>query len=113
MVQHSDYTSDLIFDSLAIRSTATQTSLVADCRGFQARTIIIENGLNQLVTFQIQKCRTGDFAKPIDIGASFDVAASSNDYRSLDVYFPFVRITATCTIAPTTGTLTVSLEKIY
>lgn len=113
MAQHADFESDVIFNALALRSTAEQISTVSNCTGYIPKTILIENGLNQVVTFQAEGSREESFAKPITIGAPFDVAAATNTYQTLSDYFPFLRVKAICAVAPASGVLTVSLEKLY
>ncbi len=113
MGQHADFESDVVYDALAIRDTVSHISTVSSVIGYYPKTILIENGLNQIVTFQVQGSRTADFAKVITVGASFDVAAGSNDYQTLTDYFPYLRLTAICSVAPASGSLTVSVEKMY
>jgi len=93
--------------ALAIRDTSAQTGSVIDNGDFLIKTIVIENSLNQTVTFQCQGSAHSDFSNMFNIGSTWDVAASTNTYMTCDNYFPFWRVIAQCSVAPTSGTLTV------
>ena len=95
---------DKIFTAQAIRDTNVHNSSVADTGEFTAETIVVHNGLNETVTFRLQG--SIDESVWIDMGSSFTVAASTNDYETVTDYFPYYRVTAqSVTTAPTTGTL--------
>jgi len=98
---------EMTFDALAIRNTSSQTGSIINNFDFQLKTIIIENELNQIVTLQCQASAHADFANSFNVGSPFDVAANTNTYQTCDSYFPFMRLVATCSVAPTTGALTV------
>ena len=100
------------FDEEAIRDTSEHTSALLDNRGFQLKTIIIENGLNQPVTLECWASRHEDFSHSFLVGASFDITSSTDDYQTCESYFPFMKIKATCSTAPTTGNLSVVFEEI-
>lgn len=102
------YDEDKAFNALAIRSTAVQNSAESMAGEFEAKTIIIENGLNQSVTIQLQGSRNAVW---YNIGSTFDVAAATNQYQTLSDYFPKYRLQATCSVAPTTGTLNAWILK--
>jgi hypothetical protein len=104
----SYYDEDKVFDALAIRSTAVQTSGTSVSGEFAAKTIFIENSLNQLVSLQLQGSRDGTW---LNIGAASEVAASTNTYVTVSDYFPKYRMQATCATAPASGTLTVWIIK--
>ena len=91
------------FAALAIRDTNSHTSGITDTGEFNAQTIAIKNGLDQQVTLQFQ----GSLDKTtwFDVGDSFAIAATTNDYQTVTDYFPCYRLTAVCTTAPTTGAL--------
>jgi len=95
------------FDALAIRDTSNHDGATINNFDFQLKTIIIENGLNQIVTLQCQASAHANFDNPIDIGSPFDVAANTNSYQTQDAFFPYMRVKAICVTAPTTGTLTI------
>ncbi len=99
---------DQVFIAEAIRDTANHDSAESVTGGFTAETIFIENGLNQQVTFQLQGARISNW---LDIGAPFDVAATTDDWRTVSQYFPKYRLQATCGTNPTTGILDVWIIK--
>lgn len=100
---------DKLFDDEAIRDTSNHNSAVSDTGEFTAETIVIYNGLNQQVTLQLQGSL--DESTWIDIGASFNIAASTNDYETVTDYFPCYRLVASCVTAPTTGNLNAWILK--
>lgn len=103
---------DKVFDALEIRNTSDHLSSVSTAVGFVPKTLIVENDLDQTVTFQLEGSSLEAFTKVIDVGSTFTVAATTNDYQTLSDYFPYLRVKATCATAPTTGSLTCYLEKI-
>lgn len=102
---------DKIFDALAITDTSNHNSTVSDNQHNTAKSILVDNGLDQTVTLQLEGDRTSAFSTPVDIGAPFDVTASTRDYHTVDDYFPHLRLAAICATAPTTGSLTVYIQK--
>jgi hypothetical protein len=94
-------------DALAIRDTDAHNGDVVFNGDFVIKTLIIENSLNQTVTFQCQGSANSDFSNSFNIGTSWDVAASTNTYMTCETYIPFWRIVATCSVSPASGTLTV------
>ena len=106
------YDTDKTFNALAIRDTALKTSTASDHKQFTPKTIAVCNKLNQQVTFQLQGSFDSSFAEVFNIGATFDVAANVNSWQNASVYFPYLRLTAQCSTAPTTGTLTVFFLKV-
>lgn len=98
---------DKVFNE-AIRDTNLKTSTESKSGEFVAKTIIILNGLNQQATLQLQGARDGVW---LNIGSSFDVAASTNTYVTVSDYFPKYRLTAQCTLSPGSGTLEVWIIK--
>lgn len=101
-----------LFDAEAIRDTSTHTSSVKDNRGYVLKTIAVCNKLNQSVTVQVQGSIDDTFTEIFNIGTSFNVSTSTNHYENASDYFSYIRITATCATAPTTGDLTVFAESI-
>lgn len=99
--------SELAFDAESIRDTNDHNGTIISLYDFQLKTIIIENGLNQIVTFQCQGSAHSDFSNSFDIGSTWDVSASTNTYQTCTSYFPYMRLVATCSTAPTSGSLTV------
>jgi len=102
---------DKVFDALAIRDTATHNSDVSDCQGWGKKTIIVQNGLDQDVSIQVQGDVESAFGNPYDIQSAFTVTAGKSSYKALDEYHEFLRLQATASIAPTTGTLTAYILK--
>lgn len=99
---------DQVFAALAIRDTVNHDSIDSFTGEFTAETIFIINGLNQQVTFQLQGARNSVW---LNIGATFNIAASTNDYKTVSDYFPKYRIQAICGTSPTTGVLDVWIIK--
>ena len=95
------------FTDEAIRDTSNHNGVTVFNGDFVVKTLIIENGLNQIVTLQSQASGHADFSNSFDVGSAFDVSASTNTYQTCESYFPYWRLTAICGTAPTTGTLTV------
>lgn len=108
----AQYDIDKPFDALAIRDTAEHNSSVSNHQQFSPKTIAICNKLNQTTTFQLEGSFNSSFAEVFDIGATFDVAAETNAWQNASVYFPFLRLKASCSVAPTTGTLTTFFLKV-
>ena len=94
---------DKIFDSLAIRNTATHDSDLSDAGEFTAETIVIHNGLNQQVALQLQGSCDGSVW--INIGNGFNINPTTNDYQTVTDYFCHYRLQASCGTSPTTGVL--------
>ena len=103
---------DQILDALEIRDTSDHLSSIADSTGFVPKTLIIHNSHNQIVTCQLQGAALVAFSNPIDIGSSFTVAATTDDYQTISDYFPFLRLKASFSTAPASGDITVFLEKV-
>ena len=98
---------ELTFNAEAIRDTSAHNGATVNLYDFQLKTIIVENGLNQTVTFQCQASAHADFSNSFNVGATWDVAANTNTYQTCTSYFPFMRLVATCASAPSSGSLTV------
>ena len=97
---------DKAFDAVEIRDTSGHTSVEINNGEFIVKTLIIENSLNQLVSFQCQGSAEESFDNPFNIGGAFEVAANTNSFQTCDSYIPFWRVIATCPVSPTTGALT-------
>ena len=100
----------VVFDAEAIRDTATHNSVNSTNSNFHLKTIVVSNGLNQTVTLQLQGSRNG--SSWINIGSTFDQAAGTDGYQTSEVFFPYMRITATCSVAPASGTLSAWFELL-
>jgi len=99
-----------IFNGLEIRDTDDHTSAVSTNIGYRVKTLIVTNTMDQLVNKQCQASR--DNSNWFDIGDPFEVAAGATIYQSCETYFPYVRAIASCAVAPTTGTLSMWVEKM-
>jgi len=102
---------DKIFDGESIRDTADHNSTVSVTGEFTAETIVVKNGLNQQVTFQLQG--SVDETTWFDIGNTFNIAASTNDYQTLTDYFCCYRLVASCGTSPTSGVLDAWILKTH
>ena len=107
----SAYDTDKLFNAEAIRDTSGHNSIISFAGEFKPKTIIIENSLNQTVALQCQGSAHSDFSNAFNVGASVDVTATTDTYQTCDNFFPYFRMTATCSSSPTTGSLTVHLIK--
>jgi hypothetical protein len=99
-----------IFDAVAIRNTSATNSSSSSNIGYRVKTVMVNNGLDQAVSIQCQGSRDG--TNWINIGTAWSVATATWTYQSCDTYFPYMRAVATCSVAPTTGTLSMWLEKV-
>jgi hypothetical protein len=74
-------------------------------------TIFVDNGLNQDVTVQVKANREKALAKSVNVGSAFTVSANSTDSRTLTPdtcgYLPYLTVSLVCSVAPTTGSITV------
>ena len=100
---------DLVFEDKEIRDQADHTSETAHSGEFTAETLVVLNGLDQQVDFQLQGC-VGD-GNWMNICSVFSTAASSNDYETVTDYFPCYRIIASCSATPTSGVVNVWVVK--
>ena len=101
--------SEKTFDELEIRDTSDHTGTTVFNGSFVVKTIIIENELNQAVTFQCQASMHDDFTNSFDVGSTWDVSASTNDYQTCESYFPYWRLVASCSSSPSSGDVTVHI----
>jgi len=95
------------FTAEAIRDTSSHNGAIVFNGDFVIKTLIIENGLNRSVSLQCQASAHEDFSHAFNVGTSFDVSLSTDTFQTCDSYFPYWRLVATCSTAPTTGSLTV------
>lgn len=100
------------FEAEEIRDTNIHWGDILDLRGFSLKTIIVENDLNQTVSLECWGSRHEDFSKSFLIGTSWDVTATTYEPQTCTYYYPFMRIKATCSVAPTSGDLDVVFLKI-
>lgn len=99
---------DKIFDEVEIRNTSVYNSLESVSGEFHAKTIIVQNGLNEDVTLQLQGARNSVW---FDIGSAFVQGAQSNGYKTVSDYFPKYRLQAQCGQDPSSGSLTSYIIK--
>lgn len=104
---------DVMVDAHAVRDTNEHTSNVSDNRGAIPKTLIIHNDLNAAMTFTLEGSRDAAFTVPITVGTSFQIGSLTKDYAVITDYFPFLRLKYDAVLlAPSSGTLTVYLEKV-
>ena len=77
----------------------------------KAITLFIDNGLNQAVTIQVKANREKALAKSVNVGSPITVSANSTDARTLSPdtsgYLPYLTVSLQCSVAPTSGSVTV------
>ena len=100
---------DHVFVAEELRDTSTHNSTIAATGEFSAETIVVYNGLDKDVAIQLQGSL--DESVWIDIGSPFTVTTLTNDYDTVTDYFPCYRVTAKCTVSPTTGDMDVWILK--
>ena len=105
----ANHDSDKIFDDKAIRDTSLHESNHAYIGEFTAETLVFYNDLDQEVSIQYQG--TIDDVNWFDIGAPIVLPAGTKDYETVTDFFPEYRVTAQCSVAPTTGVLCVWVLK--
>ena len=103
---------DKVIDALAIRDTSAHNSTADESKGYIPKTMIIINHLDESVSCQLQGSVDDTFTDPLTVGDAFVVPASTDDYETLTDYMPWLRIVATCSTAPTTGTLSAYIAKV-
>lgn len=103
-------TEQQLFNALAIRDTVGHDSAICPAFGYPNKTIIIDNSLNQDVTFVAYGSR--DQTTWISLGFTWTVAAGTSNYQTCGTYFPYGKIVATCAVAPASGTLSLWIEKL-
>ena len=100
-----------IIDALSIRDTSGHDSVVDESKGYIPKSLVVQNNLNQQVSCLLEGDIDESFSNPMIVN-TFVVAANTDDYDVLTDYLPFFRVTATCSVAPTTGALTVYIAKV-
>ena len=104
-----------VLDGLQIRDTNPHNSAVREYPRYlkvDRCTVIFKNGLDKDVSLQVQGSVDKDFTVPVDIGNAIVAPANmtKGDYEWFMAYFPYVRVVATCSEAPTSGALDVWIE---
>ncbi len=106
------FDSSEIFDNIAIRDQIVHTSNIEDAREFKAETLAIANGLDQIVTLQLQGSHDINFTDVWDIADSFTVLANANEFEVVEYKFLYYRVTAECKNgSPTSGNLKLYIIK--
>jgi hypothetical protein len=95
---------------IAIRDTANHDTDMSNTGEFNAETIMVENTLDQTVTFQLKGTIAGTNVW-CNVGPTFTVTNGTNDYETVSDYFPCYKLTASCSTAPTSGDLNVWIIK--
>ena len=103
------YLEDTMFDGEAIRDTDAHNSATVPAHELPIKTLIINNGLNQTATCQVQASR--DATNWFNVGSAFDVT-NGWTYQTCDTFFPYGRMVVQCSVAPTTGTFSAWCEKV-
>jgi len=101
---------DDVLKDVEIRDTSDHNSIASLSGIFQAKTIIVHNGLNQDITLQLQG--SDDAIVWLNVGDSFDVTSDTSDFETVSHYFPQFRLQASCSVAPTTGSVTAHIIKV-
>ena len=100
---------DQVFTDEAIRDQANHPSAASAMGEFNAETIVVYNTLDQAVDNQLQGSIDG--TTWLDVGSSFSITATTNDYETVTDYFPFYQIISSCASTPTTGNLNIWIVK--
>ena len=118
------YLEDALFNAMAITDTITHYSTISTTQGWRRKVIVITHTLNQTVTITPRVSRDGvNWQELPNTGALaagmyllWGAAAGGNStwgfsIAGLDAPWPYMDVTAVCTTAPTSGSLSVLLEK--
>lgn len=105
-----NFLESVMFDAETIRDTSVHNSVGVNSYELPVKTLIINNTLNQTVTLQMQASR--DNINWFNVGSTFDVVTTTWFWQSCETFFPYGRIVAQCSVAPSTGTLSVWCEKV-
>jgi hypothetical protein len=102
---------DLVIEDLEIRDQNNHESAMSNMGEFNAETIMVNNQLDQVVTFQLQGTIAGTGVW-CNVGSTFNIGATTKDYVTVTDFFPCYKMVASCdTAAPTTGNLNVWIIK--
>lgn len=104
---------DYVIHNLAIIDALVHTSTISKTEGFKDITIYVFNGLNQAVDIVVQASPEAGFMPFVVVPPlpAITVPATSDDYTVLTEHHPYIRVTAQCPVAPTSGTLTVVIVR--
>lgn len=103
------------FINQAITDTNPHTSAVIDARGYATKALLVQNGLNQSVSIQVQVSSDGqtnwtNVGNAQSVGAGTKVAIGPDTIAALGHAYPYYQLVATCSTAPTTGSLSATVE---
>ena len=101
----SIHAEEKVFDAYSIRNTANHNSSTFECTRISKKTVYVINDLNQDVLIKMRLDIDGTFNNPTG-GGQATISKNSAGLLTLDEYVPFMRLRASCSIAPTTGDLT-------
>jgi len=99
---------DQLYKDLEIRDTADHDSIESISGEFTAKTIFIQNQLNQDITCQLQGARNSVW---VDVDDPFVITKETNDYQTVTDYFPKYQIKTKCLTDPTAGNLNMWMIK--
>ncbi len=71
----------------------------------------VTTGKTQSVALRCEGSARSDFSQFFVIG-EFEASGSSNSFQTCDSYIPYWRLVASCDTAPTSGSLTIFVERI-
>ncbi len=119
------YGEDVLFAALAIADTAEHDSAPSNCRGYKSKAIFVTTSLNQSVNVSVDVSRDGSVWVNLNSPASLPAGTFTLDgnetgaspgqtsfVAGLNNPWPYVRVHATCPVAPTAGTISAWLEKL-
>ena len=81
-------------------------------------TVFIQNGLNQAASVQVLGNISGTNTGAVNVGTAISAVASGNAYQTFDAlqtsgWLPYISVAVTCSTAPTSGAITVTLLYPY
>lgn len=113
-----------LFNALAITDTSTHYSAIIDMRGIKGKVLYFNNTLNQSVTLAVMGARTNAITYGVTLGVTYSLTAGNSvaivAYGSgggtvqnlgLQDTWPYLFVSATCSVAPTSGSLSGYSEK--
>ena len=102
----------LVWEAEEIRVDTEELSEISVSAGLMTKTVFVCNDHNQQGAFSVWGSPFNDHSKEVQIGETFNVSANNTGAATFDAYFPYVRAKVTYATAPTTGDLTVFIEKL-
>lgn len=111
------FSSVAVFTNQAITDTNPHNSLSADVRGYKSKTVTIASTLNQTASVQIQVSNDGvafgnvGSAQSVTAGAT--VAVDDSVVAMLAKPYGYIRLVATCAVAPASGNLNATVGMAF